>query len=80
MVYKLEDALRKNVITSEDLLKQAQMDSKYGIVQEGYYHDGGSREYRYSEYTIIKLNTLEGEKDLVIGYKDSMLKDYNKVK
>ena len=67
MVYKLEDALSKVIITSEDIIKQAEVDCKYGICEKRYYSDGGSVEYGYSNYTILKYNTLNGNKDLVIG-------------
>jgi len=33
----------------------------------GYYYDGGSTEYYYDDYTILKFNSLDGCKDLVIG-------------
>lgn len=80
MVYSLEDALSKNVITADDILKQAEMDSQYGICQKGYYSDGGSIEYMYANepYTILKLNTLNSEKDLVIGMSGKIIDLYNK--
>ena len=84
MVYSLEDALKKNVITADDILKQAEMDSKYGICQRGYYSDGGSTEYMYNNnqenYTILKLNTLNNEKDLVIGMSGKIIDLYSKNK
>ena len=84
MVYSLEDALNKNVITADDILKQAEMDSKYGICQRGYYSDGGSTEYMYNNnqenYTILKLNTLNNEKDLVIGMSGKIIDLYSKNK
>ncbi len=84
MVYSFEDALNKNVITADDILKQAEMDSKYGICQRGYYSDGGSTEYMYNNnqenYTILKLNTLNNEKDLVIGMSGKIIDLYSKNK
>ena len=84
-VYTLEEALNRKVITPEDILAQAKMDVKYGICQEGLYSDGGSIEYcyygeTYNQYTILKLNTLDGEKDLVIGMGGPILSSYNKNK
>lgn len=85
MVYKLEDALNTGVITTNDILEQAKMDAKYGFCTSGYYSDGGSTEYCYyknesNQYTILKLNTLAGDKDLVIGYKGGIINTYNKYK
>ena len=85
MVYSLEDALNNNVITPIDILAQAEMDYKYGICNEAQYRDGGSVEYQYygdgsNQYTILKLNTLDGDKDLVIGMGGPILSNYNKNK
>lgn len=84
-VYSLEDALNKKVITPEDILNQVKKDLKYGICTDGMYSDGGSIEYCYygevnNQYTILKLNTLNGEKDLIIGMGGQILSSYNKNK
>ena len=80
MAYFLEKALGDNVITADDILEQAKIDSKYGICQSAYYFDGGSTEYMYNQYTILKLNTLENEKDLIIGMRGQIINLYNKNK
>ena len=77
MVYSLEDALSQSVITVQDILEQAKADKKYGFCEEAYYSDGGSIEYRYSTYTILKYNTLDGNKDLVIGMPGSIINQVN---
>ena len=77
MVYSLEDALSQGVITVQDILEQAKADKKYGFCEEAYYSDGGSIEYRYSTYTILKYNTLDGNKDLVIGMPGSIINQVN---
>ena len=82
MVYSLENALSKKVITPDDILKQTTIDYKYGICEEAYYSDGGSVEYMYNisdenKYTILKLNTLENEKDLIIGMSGQIINIYN---
>ena len=41
------------------------------------YDDGGSIEYHYENYTIIKCHTLDGNRDVYIGTKDLKLKDIN---
>lgn len=85
MVYKLEDALDKKIITPEDIINQAKMDLKYGICQKYYYNDGGSIEYSYfgeleNQYTILKLNTLDNDKDLIIGMSGQIINLYNENK
>ena len=77
MVYSLEDSLTQGVITVQDILEQAKQDEKYGFCEKAYYSDGGSTEYRYAEYTILKYNTLDGNKDLVIGMQGSIINQMN---
>lgn len=84
-VYSLGDALDQKIITTEDILTRAKMDLKYGICIDRMYYDGGSIEYSYygdgnNQYTILKLNTVDGEKDLVIGMGGQILSSYNKNK
>lgn len=79
MVYTFEDALKEKVVTVDKILEQARIDSEYGICEEGYYSDGGSTEYLYDDYTILKYNTLDGRKDLVIGIKGQIINDVNDV-
>lgn len=67
MVYEFETALEQKVVTVDNILEQAKVDSKYGICEEGMYSDGGTVEYRYENYIIIKYNTLDGNTDLVIA-------------
>ena len=77
MVYPLEDALKQGVIKVQDILEQAKQDEKYGFCEKAYYSDGGSTEYRYAEYTILKYNTLDGNKDLVIGMQGTIINQVN---
>ena len=72
-MYSLEDAIQQNLITANDIVEQAKIDSKSGICKENSYYDGGSKEYEYSNYTILKYNTLFDEKDLVIGIKGKIM-------
>jgi hypothetical protein len=78
MVYNLKDALEQNIITAQDIINQANLDYKYGICDMEYYSDGGSTEYLYDEYTILKYNTLDNQKDLVIGMKGEIINQLNK--
>ena len=58
----LKQALEENKITMEDILEQANKDIPEPVI----YKDGGSKEYHYDLYTIIKLNGLNGNKDVYI--------------
>ena len=79
MVYTFEKALEEKIITVKDILKQAKMDAEYGICYRGDYSDGGSTEFMYEDYTILKYSTLDGLEDLVIGYKGQIINEVNKV-
>lgn len=79
MVYTLEKALEEKVVTVEDILNQAKMDAEYGICYRGDYSDGGSTEFMYEDYTILKYSTLDGLEDLVIGYKGQIINEVNKI-
>lgn len=78
MMYKFDNALLNNVITIEDILKQAELDAEYGICKLGYYSDGGSIQYNYENYTIFKYNNLDNNKDFVIGPQNTILSDVTK--
>lgn len=65
--YDFKQALENEIITIEDILQQGKLDAKYGICEEEYYKDGGSIEYRYPTYTILKYHSLDGNGDFVIG-------------
>lgn len=73
MVYSLEEALNQKIITVNSILEQAKLDEEYGICETAFYKDGESTEYRYKDYTILKFNTLDGNKDLIIGMSDSII-------
>lgn len=79
MVYTFENALKENVVTVDKILEQAKIDAEYGICEEGFYSDGGSIEYLYDDYTILKYNTLDGRKDLVIGIKGQIINEVNRL-
>lgn len=67
--YSLEKALKENKITMEEIISEAQRDIKNPIL----YKDGGSIEYHYDNYTIVKFHTLDGNRDVVIGNKNLKL-------
>lgn len=79
MVYSLKDALDKQIITIQNIMEQAEIDEKYGICEKAYYSDGGSVEYRYNDYTILKYNSLNGNRDLIIGMRGTIINDVGEI-
>ena len=69
--YTLKEALLENKITMEEIIAKANKDFPNAIS----YDDGGSIEYHYENYTIIKCHTLDGNRDVYIGTKDMTLND-----
>ena len=77
MVFDLKEALEQNIITVDKIIEQCKIDEEYGICFSNFYKDGGSIEYCYNNYTILKYNTLDGNKDLVIGFKGQIINMVN---
>lgn len=73
--YSLKEALLENKITIEEIIAKANQDEKAGKIKADMYKDGGSMEYHYENYTIIKCHTLDGNRDVYIGTKDLKLTD-----
>ena len=71
--YSLKEALIENKITMEEIIAKANQDEKDGKIKAETYKDGGSMEYHYENYTIIKYHTLDGNRDVYIGTKDLKL-------
>ena len=42
-----------------------------------YYKDGGSAEYNYGDYKVIKCHTLDGNRDVYICDSNTTLNDLN---
>lgn len=62
----LEDALRSGKMTIQGIIQKANKDFPNAVS----YDDGGSMEYHYENYTIIKLHKIDGNRDVYIGEKD----------
>lgn len=63
----LQQAIDTDEVTIEDILNKAIEDRKSGMAQGDAYKDGGSQLYKYSNYAIIKYNSLDGKQDVYIG-------------
>ena len=71
----LRDALLQNKITMDEIIEKANKDLEENIITGDMYQDGGSMIYQYSNYTIIKFHTLDGNRDVYIGTKDMKIND-----
>ncbi len=71
--YSLETALKEDKITMHEIIAKASRD----FPNAPSYDDGGSVEYHYDDYTIIKLHTMNGNRDVYIGNKNLKLNDIN---
>ena len=65
----LEEALRSGKMTIDGLIKKANKDFPNAEV----YKDGGSTQYHYDNYTIIKMHKIDGNRDVYIGTKDTTI-------
>lgn len=70
----LEEALKTGKMTLDGLIIKANKD----IPNPEIYKDGGSMEYHYDNYTIIKMHKLEGNRDVYIGTKDMTMRSIQK--
>ena len=58
----LKEAISKDNVIIEKIVLKAEKDTGLGIVKRhGMYKDGGTKEYEYDDYNIIKSNRLAGE-------------------
>lgn len=71
----LEEALRSGKLTIDGLLIKANKDVSSGNIKSEAYKDGGTTEWYYKDYTIIKCHSLDGNRDVYIGIPEMRLKD-----
>lgn len=69
--YSLKEALLENKITMEEIIAKANQDFPNAVS----YDDGGSMEYHYENYTIIKVHKIDGNRDVYIGNKNMKIQD-----
>ena len=67
----LEKALKSGKITLDGLIIKANKDFPNATS----YDDGGSIEYHYKDYSIIKVHKLDGNRDVYIGVPSMKLND-----
>ena len=71
----LVEALKKEKITMEQRIEQAEKDSEAGVIGSDMYKEGGTMIYFYDTYTIIKSHSLDGNRDVFIGVPEMRLND-----
>lgn len=54
----LKEALKDNMISMDEIINQAKKDEEMGIISAEIYQDGGSKEYFYYSYKIIKRHSI----------------------
>ena len=69
----LEEALKSGKMTIDGILAKANQDVSNGIIKEERYKDGGTAEWYYEDYTIIKRHSLDGNRDVYIGIPEMRL-------
>ena len=71
----LKSALRSGKMTIDGILAKANQDENDGKIKSEMYKDGGTTEWYYDAYTIIKCHSLDGNRDVYIGVPEMRLKD-----
>lgn len=61
------EVLNSGKMSVDKLLQKAEEDAKFGRARMEMLKDGGTKIYEYDAYTIIKRNTTDGNKDLIIS-------------
>ena len=69
----LEQALIEKKVTMEQIIEQAEKDSKAEIIVSDMYRDGGTMIYFYDTYTIIKNHSIDGNRDVYIVIPEMMI-------
>lgn len=79
--YDFEQAILSDALTLDEILNDMKL---YAVLNDGgtkIYKDNGSRKYFSNSYTIIRCNTVDGNKDIYIGDSNMMMdEDFCKFK
>ncbi|MFR1776925.1 MAG: hypothetical protein ACLSW4_02555 [Clostridia bacterium] len=73
----LEKALKSGKMTLDGIIQKANKDEKEGKIRAEMYKEGGSMEYHYKDYTIIKCHSTSENSDVYIGIPSMKLNDLN---
>lgn len=62
--------ISNGLIKVENIILLLNDDKQKGVCTSVALNDGGAEIFKYEDFTVIKRNTLDGNKDLYIGQKD----------
>lgn len=68
--YDLETSLKNNLVIFDDILGKSK--------NIEIYKDGGSKLYQYNQFDIVVCNTLDGNKDIIVGEPNTNLIEFCK--
>ena len=71
----LEEALRSGKMTIDGILVKANHDVSDGKIKSEMYKEGGTTEWYYNDYNIVKKHTLSGNRDVYILRSDLTNRD-----
>ena len=71
----LEATLKSGKMTIEGILARANQDESDGKIKSAMYKDGGTTEWYYEDYKIIKCHSLDGNRDVYIGIPEMHLSE-----
>ena len=71
----LREALLNNKISMNEILEKANKDLSEGKIIVANYKDGGSRLYKYDDYTILKCHTIDGNRNVYFGTPEMTIND-----
>lgn len=66
-IFNLKVALMNKQLLIDKVIEQAEDDAKNGKNKKEIYMDGGSIKYKYDKFSIIKYNSLDGNRDIYVG-------------
>lgn len=64
---QLKESLRKGTISIEEVIRQAEEDVRKGKIRSVRLMDGGSKLYEYETFSILKMFSADGNRDIYIG-------------
>ena len=74
-IMSLEEALRSVKMTIDGILAKANKDVSEDKIKSEMFKDGGTTEWYYNDYNIVKKHTLDGDRDVYILRNDLKNRD-----
>lgn len=73
--YDFEQAILTGTLTLDEILAEMKLYAELNDGGTKIYKDNGSRKYFSDSYSIIKCNTVDGNRDIYIGDKDMLMEE-----